>query len=98
MDDAELLLPAGYPSRALIILDDVKRWRLRTTDLGLLLALLLVLLVVLKPGVSEAKRLLLLLLSLVDVIMSERSASWLEWLLLLLLVLMPVLLLSFVRS
>lgn len=75
MDDIELLPPAGYPSSALITLDDVKRWRLRTTDLGLLLALLLVLLVVLKPGVSEAKRLLLLLLSLVDVIMSERSAS-----------------------
>lgn len=74
-DDVALLLPAGYPSRALMTLDEVKRWRLRTTDLGLLLALLLVLLVVLKPGVSEDKRPLLLLLSLIDVIMSEWSAS-----------------------
>jgi hypothetical protein len=96
VEGVELLLPpAGYPSRELMTLDDVKRCRLRTTDLGLLLTLLLVLLGLLIPGVSEAKilLLLLLLLSLVDVFMCIRSASWLGLLLLLLLLFVLLLLL-----
>ena len=52
------LLPPGNPLSAPMTLDDFRRWRLRTTDLGLLLALLLMLLGLLSPGVSEAKGLL----------------------------------------